>query len=591
MTARLSGRLGNWFVLLFLGAALLLLQMSNAADGLVANLPAYALIGIAALIAFGARRLSPGTNLVCFGFAGIFVSYVVVRSLASPFSYSARSDLYLVLAAFAVYALAAVVLSRSLHRVALFIVLLVFAVGHVLVELVQFGLGENFTIPFLQTFAVMGRPSGLYGNPNHLAGLLEILSIFALSIACWSRLPGWIRVLVGYLGLTCYIGLALTASRGGYISAAVSLAVFAFLGFIVLRADSALLRTYGAIGLIVAAVAFFGGRHFIYQSPSLHQRLTNLTTADTGRLEMWRASIEQWKLQPLIGTGGGTYLFYGRQFRAEEVQADPVYVHNDYLHLLCEYGVLGAAAFLLFLGAHLHHGVRTFLHFGPHRLAAGALALSDRLALNIGALCTMAAYSVHSLVDFNMHLPANALLIAFVFGLLANPGTTSESEIAQDLRATPRLRFALILFAAIFLWQCLRLYPGEHYAAQAREALENEDPVKAIALANKALGYERKNPNIFFYLGRALGALGNSESAADQRVAYYEKALAAVQSAHRLSPLDATYLLDAAYLYDEMGRFAEGEWMYYLARARDPRSVAVDRLYKTHLRAWRKSSN
>ena len=152
----------------------------------------------------------------------------------------------------------------------------------------------------------------------------------------------------------------------------------------------------------------------------LSNSVARIATIDTGRLDLWRAAIEQWKSQPLFGTGGGTYQFYGRQFRAERMQSDPVDAHNDYLELLGDYGLIGALLFLFFFLAHLRHGWRTFVYLGPKRLAAGSLPLSNRLALNIGALCAIATYVVHSAVDFNLHIPANALLLAFVFGIVAN---------------------------------------------------------------------------------------------------------------------------------------------------------------------------
>ena len=73
-------------------------------------------------------------------------------------------------------------------------------------------------------------------DPDHLAGLLEVLGILGLSVACWSRLPGWAKVIVGYLTLNCYFGAALTGSRGGYVSIVFSLLIFAGLSAIVLRA-------------------------------------------------------------------------------------------------------------------------------------------------------------------------------------------------------------------------------------------------------------------------------------------------------------------------------------------------------------------
>ena len=104
------------------------------------------------------------------------------------------------------------------------------------------------------------------------------------------------------------------------------------------------------------------------------------------------------------------------------MQRDPVEVHNDYLHLLAEYGALGAFGFLVFLALHCRRGWKSFQRLGPKRVAVSALLLSNTMALNMGALCSIAAYAIHSVFDFNLHIPANVLLFAFVFGLIANPG-------------------------------------------------------------------------------------------------------------------------------------------------------------------------
>jgi hypothetical protein len=56
-----------------------------------------------------------------------------------------------------------------------------------------------------------------------------------------------------------------------------------------------------------------------------------------------------------------------------------------------------------------------------------------------------------------------------------------------------------------------------------------------------------------------------------------------------LAPLDGTYPLDIASTYDEMGRFADAERMFALARARDPQSTDLANLYQTHLEIWYKA--
>ena len=237
----------------------------------------------------------------------------------------------------------------------------------------------------------------------------------------------------------------------------------------------------------------------------LSNSVARIATVDYGRVDMWRAAIEQWKLRPFVGTGGGTYQFYGRQFRTERMQVDPVDAHNDYLELLGDYGLIGALLFALFFFAHLRHGLRTFAYLGPRRLAAGTLPCSNRLALNIGALGAIGAYVVHSAVDFNLHIPANALLLAFVFGIVANPDIELPADDSR-FRFTPFLKFAFIAIALVLLVQCVRLFPGEYYADRARVTLEDENPSSAISYANEALKWEHRNPNIFFYLGRALEA-------------------------------------------------------------------------------------
>ncbi|HEY4283696.1 MAG TPA: hypothetical protein VGM62_11590, partial [Chthoniobacterales bacterium] len=202
MTNSWIPRLGGFVTLLLVGAGLALLQVSIAANGLLFYLPCYALVAIAALIAFPTLRQNFKGDLLCLALTAVFGGYIAIRALTSPAPYFARADLYSILAALTIYGLTVTALSSSGRRIALIISLLAFAVCHVLVAFVQFGIGQNFiVVPFLQHLPAGDRARGFYENPDHLAGLLEILGILGLSLACWSRLPKWARVVVGYLAL------------------------------------------------------------------------------------------------------------------------------------------------------------------------------------------------------------------------------------------------------------------------------------------------------------------------------------------------------------------------------------------------------
>ena len=91
---------------------------------------------------------------------------------------------------------------------------------------------------------------------------------------------------------------------------------------------------------------------------------------------MWRAALQQWNLAPLVGTGSGTYLYYGRQFRSEQMQIDPVRAHNDYLDLLAEYGAVAAFLLLPFVFVHLRHGIKDL-----RRLTQRHVSSSTRLPI------------------------------------------------------------------------------------------------------------------------------------------------------------------------------------------------------------------
>jgi O-antigen ligase len=588
---------GRFLIAPLVAGALIFLQLRIAGHDLLSVLPAYAILAVAAWIGVLYWRSDASPNRLCLWTALLFAGYVGLRALLSPDPYFARADLYAVLAALVLYGLAVTALSEGTQRLSLLSILLAFSICHVVIGLIQFGHGENFEVlPYLERLPVTKRAGGFYGNPDHLAGLLEILGILALSLTCWSKRPKWTRVLFGYLALNCFIGVTLTGSRGGYLSLAASLIVFGILSVTVLRAaGTSTFRTYGLIGLLILTGALITPVLLLRGDPGLKDRVATIVTADTTRFDLWRASITQWKLDPLFGTGSGTYRFYGRKFRESEMQRDPVFVHNDYLHLLCEYGLLGEVLFLAFLVAHLRHGWKSFIRLGPQRARADAGLQSDRLSLTIGALSAIGAYLFHSGVDFNMHIPANAMVVAFLFGLLSRTNIRSGEEPASPQREQI-FRIAFATLAGILLIQSLRLLPGEYFAEQSRAALEDERPADAIRAGERSLQYDRKNPKVFSYLGRSQMALADQEPVHGKmqdaaQIQYYTGALNDFDAARRLSPMEEAYPVDMAFVLDQMNRFTESESLFDVARSLDPRSENLSKMYKAHLKAWAKSGS
>ena len=218
-------------------AALLACQILIGGTRLLFAFPAYGLLSIAgvlSLLALRGTRSLP--DQICLVSAVIFFGYILVRAAYSPAPYLARFDIYSVGAGLIVYFLTATILTDARTRMLILVCLLVVALGHVIVGAIQFREGNNWMpIAFLQRFDYGRRASGFYICPNHLAGLLEVLGLFGLSMTFWSRWPVWAKLLIGYASMMCYIGILLTASRGGYLSVLVSLLVFAVLSLRVSR--------------------------------------------------------------------------------------------------------------------------------------------------------------------------------------------------------------------------------------------------------------------------------------------------------------------------------------------------------------------
>jgi len=591
---RESGRLPELICIALLVIAFWLIQVLIGGTRLVFSFPSYGLLALMGLVTlFSIRVAKPAPEKLCSISSVLFFGYVILRAMTSPVPYLARADIYSVLGGLLVYCFFAFVCVDNRRR--LWFVCFLFAVAfvHVGIGAVQFRYGDDFMlIPFLQRFEYGRRASGFYVCPNHLAGLLEVLGVFGLSFVCWARWQIWAKLLMLYATSACYIGLILTASRGGYLSAVASVLVFVALSLIVLRRAGRQLFAkigvpLGIVAALVLAVGWIAADKTLFSNDRVH---TLPEETNDVRLDLWKAALEQWKLQPILGTGSGTYLFYGRQFRTDRIDRDPVEVHNDYLHLLSEYGIVGGTLFLFFLGAHLHRGWKNFRRLGPRRVSITGQLRSNSMALQIGALAAVSAYLVHSAVDFNLHIPANVLLLAFVFGILANAGAGRETTASQSAAKFQLLnRLALPVLGIIVMIQCLRLLPGEYFAEKSRISLRDGQNAAAVYYALQGVRSERSNPNLFYYLGSGLVGEGNATDDLGKRASLFEAAILAFQSGRALAPQDRMFALDLGSVYDALERFSEGEWMYEEALRLDPKFYVVKESYQAHLDRWRRA--
>jgi O-antigen ligase len=262
-----------------------------------------------------------------------------------------------------------------------------------------------------------GMPFGPYVNRNHFAGFVELLIPLSLVPLVLGRVRRERWFLVSLFAVVPIGALFLSASRGGIVSFAVEVGVL-LLWLLLRRSIGKHLLSGGAVLLLAfLMVSWLGVQQLVERFSSLQSLEVTAGKRASMRANTWRIFLDH----PGIGTGLGTLQLV---FPAYETLYDGKIVnhaHNDYLEGLAETGVAGGLCCVWFLGV---------LVFGSLRRLT-ELDGSFASILQLSGLVACLGFLTHSLVDFNLHIPANALL----FFLMANLAT---SQISQPNSSIPK---------------------------------------------------------------------------------------------------------------------------------------------------------
>ncbi len=96
------------------------------------------------------------------------------------------------------------------------------------------------------------------------------------------------------------------------------------------------------------------------------------------------------------------------------------YAHNDYLQLLTECGFVGFGLMAWALVVTLRHLFSRFANHADWEVAAMGSSLTAGIV----------AFLLHSLVDFNMHIPANALMFCLLVSIALVLAQNVETDSA-----------------------------------------------------------------------------------------------------------------------------------------------------------------
>ena len=547
-------------------------------------IPGYLILGLAGLSSLLlVRKVRPLPSLLCLASSALFFTYILWRAYHSPVEYLSRPDRYMVLACLIVYLIFALYITDPKTRLYFFYGLFLIGTAHIILGAIQYSKENNF-LPFGYLRADYGRrASGFYVCPNHYAGLLEMLIVMAAAIGVWARVGLKTRMVVLYFSMMALGGLALSGSRGGYLSIAVGVLTLATISVLVVHA----VRPEKTLVIACAAICLVGfggvaGVSLMKRSVMLSARVNNINEKSNMRLHLWDAAKKQYQSEPVMGTGAGTYYYLGRFYRDPAVPTDPIWVHNDYYHLLAEYGRVGALGCGIFLLCHLGNVIAGIRRIIKNRLSDRSSVNSSALALNLGALSGIAALLAHSVVDFNAHIPGNALILAALFGILSNPPTFRVKQTEPRIGPTLPFRILIPSCAVILVTDAAPHLLGEWHSEKARVALRDRHYLSAMREAQLGLEAEKTNPDLHYYLGEARRLLGNGWSNQVARDKMNEAALMAFTNSIKLFPQDEKVWVKMSQALDMMGRHDEAFAHLENALELDPNLSALNTYFAAH---------
>jgi len=418
----------------------------------------------------------------------------------------------------------------------------------------------------------IGRASGTYISPNNLSCFLAMLLPLALAYLLVGKVHIVTRILLVYAAIAMAAGLAVTFSRAGWIAAAAG--IILLLGILLGHGNHRLKAV-----LLLAVMLAGGGyltSHYLSKTVSYMRRVAapdenaGLAVVDTSadsRLMLWRAAGRMWADYPWCGVGPAHFDYRFREYRPETMQGRPDRAHNDYLNLLADWGAVGGGMVLAGMGIFIFWLKKTWPHVRREENDFGS-GQSNRFAFFLGAICGLAALAVHSAMDFNLHIPANALAGVTLLALAAGNARYATEQFWFRPKLPLKLVFstALGVTAIYFLAQAWRLGGEARWLAQA-QTRPIFSPERAAAL-EKAFACEPKNFGTAYEIGECFRV--QSQAGGDNSTALGQKALDWYASAIRLNPHDGYGFLRTGMCLDWLGRQRESEPAYRAAEACDP---------------------
>ena len=287
------------------------------------------------------------------------------------------------------------------------------------------GIAPNGKLYWMRQPRLGGWIYGPYVNHNHYAGLMEMLIPIPLVISLSHLAHEKERLAAGIAAAIMTGTVFLSGSRGGMLAV---LSEFLLLAVLVTRQKRGV-RTAVGVGVfavvLLSLLTWLGGKELTTRMFSIG-RETRTEISGGMRLSIDRDAVSMFRRKPVLGWGLGAFPVAYPQFRSFYTNFFVNEAHNDYLQLLTETGLLGFGVMIWFLLALYRAATRKISNWTSS--VSGSLTLACLLGIT-GIL-------IHSCLDFNLQIPANAALFYVLCSLAAASPLLQRSRKRKPVTPT-----------------------------------------------------------------------------------------------------------------------------------------------------------
>lgn len=284
------------------------------------------------------------------------------------------------------------------------------------------------TIYWLRQLNAGGQPFGPFVNRNHFAGFMELLAPIGLAFLAFRGVRRDMVTLVGLFTLVPLGAIFLSASRGGVVAFLIEVAILAAL--FIFRGPQKV-RIIPAVAFVLIGIAVIG---WLGATRAAGRFLPNQPGEATfyRRLSMFKGASRIFRDHPLTGTGLGTLVVVFPRYETDYDGKLVDHAHNDYVETLADLGIPGGLFALIFLGTLFRKGLVALESEQSH----------FSFAFHAAALTACTGLLLHSLVDFNLQIPSNALIFLIQAGLAV--ATPLSPDIAVRKSRSSSLRHSTV---------------------------------------------------------------------------------------------------------------------------------------------------